>query len=421
MSSMRPSDTKRGRAWLTNFANIELVTARLLIDSLQVANPARVHSGLKSRLQALTAQLKDHTGVLIPVLSIEDIDRSIEKPDPPIRPGRRPEVLSHIAYDTFHPGAGISATPGSEAAVGNLIRDFTGDRPGREPGQWLHPATDLGTLHARRCRMVVLVTDYTGSGQQVNRFAATFTRNARLRSWRSFGWLRFAVVAFAASSDARVAIESGKDTDDLLVHTPAASFDDAGWTVEERDRVEELCRRHTPRRLRAQALGHGNSGGLFFTHTSVPNNLPFILRRRTAGWQPFLEGRTVPADLAAELGDYQATNRDLGDVARAANQTRLGRAIDSGRLRMPAERLVAILALIAHRSQSPATLTHRLALPDDETTAMLDFLQSVDFITEKLKITPRGEVELRQARRLDRVATAHLEESSDSYYPRTLR
>lgn len=420
VSSMRPSETQRGRAWLTNFADIERPTARLLLDSLQVENPAKLHHGLKSRIDALTPSLKGHTGVLIPVLSIEDIDRFFEGADPATRPARRPWLVRHVAYDTFHPGPPIPATPGSEAAVGNLIRDLTGDHPGREPGQWLHPATDIDTLHARRCRRIVLVTDYTSSGQQVNQFAATFPRNARLRSWRSFGWLRIVVVTYAASAAARTAVQTGPNTDDLLVYTPAASFDDAAWTVEERDAIEALCKRHTPRRQRSEALGYGSSGGLFLTHISVPNNLPFILRRQTSGWQPFLEGRTVPGDLAAELSHYQAPSRNLADVVRAAHQTRLGRAIDSGRLRTPADKLVAVLALIANGSQTPATLTHRLALPDEETAAMLDFLMDVGFISDELTITPRGHNELRHARRLDRVATAHLRGKSDPYYPRTL-
>lgn len=422
MLSMRPSETQRGSAWLTNFADIERPTAQLLLDSLQVDSPAKIHHELKSLIATLTQRLDGHTGVLIPVLSIEDIDRSIGKAEPSTDPAQPwTEPGRHVAYGSFHPGTPISATPGSEAAIGNLIRDLTGDRPGHEPGQWLHPATDLVTLSDRRCRLLVLVTDYTGSGQQVSHFATTFTRNARLRSWRSFGWVRIVVVTYAASSAGRDAVESARSVDDLIVHTPAASFDDAAWTEEERDAIEALCLRHTPRRQRSQALGHGTSAGLFFTHTSVPNNLPFILRRRSAGWEPFLEGRSVPADLAAEMGHYQAPNRDLADVVRAANQTRVGRAIDSGRLRTPADKLVAVLALMAHSSQTPATLTHRLALPDEETAAMLDFLQNVGFITEEMTVTLRGRSELRHARRLDRVATAHLNGKPDPYYPRALR
>lgn len=419
MLSICPSETQRGRAWLTNFADIERPTAQLLIDSLQVENPAKVHHGLKSRIEALAPKLSDHTGVLIPVLSVKDIDRSLEKTDSATRRARGSR--RHVAYETFHPGAPIPATPGSEAAVGSVIRDLTGERPGREPAQWLHPATDIDTLRARRCRLIVLVTDYTSSGQQVNQFAATFPRNAHLRSWRSFGWLRIVVVSYAASAAARAAVDTGPNVDEMQVHIPAASFEDAWWTVEERDAIESLCHRHTPRWMHSQTLGYGNSGGLFFTHTSVPNNVPFILRRQTPGWKPFFKDRTVPPDLAEELGHYEAPSRNLAEVVRAANQTRLGRAIDSGRLATPADRVVAILALIAYSSQTPATLTHRLAQTDEETASMLGFLQKVGLITANLVITLRGRTELRQARRLDRIATAHLNGKPDPYYPRTLR
>ena len=155
----------------------------------------------------------------------------------------------------------------------------------------------------------MLVTDYTGSGEQVDRFAATFTRNARVRSWRSFRGSDLLLLLTRPPAPLAWQSNRRRSVDDLFVHTPATSFEHAPWTVEEREAIEALCQRHTPRRQRSQALGHGASAGLFFTHTSVPNNLPFILRRHTRGWVPFLEGRTLPADLAAELG---STTRRLG-------------------------------------------------------------------------------------------------------------
>src|SRR4051812_3264805 len=66
MPSLRPSETRRGRAWLTNFADMERPAAQLLLDSLQVASPAEVHHGLKSRIEALAPKVGGQTGVLIP-------------------------------------------------------------------------------------------------------------------------------------------------------------------------------------------------------------------------------------------------------------------------------------------------------------------------------------------------------------------
>lgn len=108
--SLRPSETKRGRAWLTNFGDFERPTAQLLLDSLQVDNPAKVYHGLKSRIEALTPRLKGHPGVLIPVLSIEDINRSLVGASPATSPAGVLRVVRHVAYDTFYPGAPIPAS-----------------------------------------------------------------------------------------------------------------------------------------------------------------------------------------------------------------------------------------------------------------------------------------------------------------------
>ncbi|MCP3810995.1 hypothetical protein NLX62_01355 [Mycobacteriaceae bacterium Msp059] len=406
---------------MTNFDDIERPAAELLLDSLQVGSPSAAYHGLKSAITALTPLLQNNTGVLVPALSIEDIRKSASATsdnDAALQSGR----THWVAYENFDPAERISATPGSEAAIGNLIRELTRDRPGREPGPWLHPGTNIDTLRSRRCRLIVVVTDYIGSGRQIRRFSATFPRNARLRSWRSFGWIRIVVVAYAASAAGRAAAEADPSIDRVLVHRPAASFQDASWTEQEREQITELCKRNTIRKNRFEALGFDGSGGLYFTHTAVPNNLPFILRRpSTPFWKGFLDGRAVPSDLVAELGDYEAPTRNMANVVRAASQIRLGRAIDSGRLQTPTDEIVAALALIANGPESPQTLTHALALPDQEAAAIVDFLLRVGLITEDLTLTIRGYNELRHARRLDRITTARLHRNPGSYYPQSLR
>jgi len=421
VSSKRPSATTRGGAWLTNFDESERPAAELLLDGLQVGSPTAVYHGLKSAITALTPLLQNNTGVLVPALSIEDIrksDRATSDDEAAFRSG-----LTHwVAYENFDPAQRISSTPGSEAAIGNLIRELTRDRPGREPGPWLHPGTDIDTLHSRRCRLIVAITDYIGSGRQIRQFAATFPRNARLRSWRSFGWIKILVVAYAASAAGRAAAEADPSIDKVIVHRPAASFQDAGWTEHENEQITQLCRKYSIPKNRFDTLGFDGSGGLYFTHTAVPNNLPFILRRpSTPFWKGFLEGRAVPSDLVAELGEYEAPTKNMADVARAANQIRLGRALDSGRLRTPTDEAAATLALIASGPHTPETLSLALALPDQEAAAIVQFLLRVGLITEDLTLTIRGYNELRHARRLDRITTAHVLGNPGPYYPQSLR
>jgi hypothetical protein len=172
-----PSQSARGRDWLTNFADTERPPMALLLDSLQIVSPTAVNFGLKTQIESLAPELRGGTGLLVPVLSLSDIDQALQQARRrDEETGARPSPVeaatshrTHTAWVTYHPGMPISATPGSEGPVGNLVRDLTGERPGEEPSHWLHPASDLDALRDRKCRLLVLVTDYSGSGTQVDR------------------------------------------------------------------------------------------------------------------------------------------------------------------------------------------------------------------------------------------------------------
>lgn len=430
MTAPTPSQTARGRAWLTNFATVDQSSMALLLDSLHIADSRDVRSGLKSEIAKLEPLLDNGTGYLVPVLSIDDINR-VTKEQSRLRadgsqrmPGPLETEVKHTAWHTYHPGMPISVTPGSEGSVGSLIRDVTGDSPGKEPSQWLHPGNDLDLLRDRRCRLLVLVTDYSGSGAQAARFAQSFVRHPRVRSWRSFHWLRIIVVAYAISAEARRVLEDCRAVDQVRAAMPAPSFANAEWTSAERASIENICRHYLPPRQRKNALGFNGSAGLFLTDERAPNNLPTILRRQAPGWKPFLigeKGRVVPQDLIGELKQYRPPDRDISAVVKASNQQRLARAIKSGRLRTPADRLVALLALLAHRTYDPPAISYRLGRPEGEVNSMIDFLKRVGLLSADLTVTTRGREELRCAKRLDRVATAHLVGSDDPYYPRALR
>lgn len=413
---VRPSETHRGQSWLGNFGGEERETAALLIDSLQIVDTDTMTMGLKSTLKTLQEGLGG-TALLLPVLSEEDLV-PLRPTDWISGPGRRP----HVAWDTYAPGAPISATPGSEGLMGTVVRDVVGDDPAKPRLPWLHPASDLDMLRDQRCRALVLVTDYSGSGQQVVTFARTLIRNERIRSWRSFQWLRVIVVAYATSLTAHHVIESSGAVDNLYVAAPAASFGNAQWTDSERAAVEALCRKYALGR--SDALGFDGSAGLFLTHTFIPNNLPWILRKQTKGWHPFFtgpKGRTFPPDLAADLGSYIAPARDLAKLAEQAKQVRLSKALASGRLGAPADRLIVMLALLAHRTLDRATLSHELGRGEAEVGAMLDWLVGMGFVDSDLRITEQGRAELANARRLERVVTAGLSGTDEPYYPQALR
>lgn len=403
MPAARPSLTTRGQAWLTNFLPSDQAIATLLVDSLDIVSSEDVQTGLRRCLDDLKA-VRQAPIALIPVRASEDL----------------PEADRHIAYETFDPGGPVTATPGSEAIVGSWIREFVNERPGREKSGWIHPSASLDRLREQKCRTILLVTDYAGSGQQIIDFARSFVRHPTIRSWRSFGWLRIFAVAFAVSQEAQLRLEVEPALDGYFAVRPATSFSTAQWTNEERESIMALCTNYLGPGEQSQRFGFGGSGGLFVIQSRVPNNVPQILRRRSTDWQPFFERRRVPQDLIAELGSY-ISQRDLPRLAHETKQIRLSKALTLGRLASPADELAATLALLRRHRLNESQLAFRLNKSHARIVNLLVFLRRMNLVSADMRLTDRGKAELRAAKRLERIATASLEENDSPYYPQALR
>lgn len=311
---VRPSETRRGRAWLANFSSGDIDPARQLLDSLRFVSLSDVRAELQIRLLSLIEQRKiELPALLISALSVEDINL---REDPKVPP---------VAFKNFQPDDPINVIPGSEGFVGNLIRDLVS--PGSVGAdKLLAPSTTLNELRDKRCRSIVVITDYTGSGTQLRNYGMILVRHPTLRSWRSYGLLRIHALSYAGSSQALAMIQRGKGPFDRVWTVEIApSFQDAPWTADQRKAIETICARYVPRKNRTRALGFRDSAGLFATDASVPNNIPLILRQVRPNWDPFFEGRTVPPDLFKELRTY-APDENLKDVATRIGQPRCKRS-----------------------------------------------------------------------------------------------
>lgn len=344
--------------------------------------------------------------VLIPALSIEDLPR--------LAPGDR-----HVAYRTFAPGDPIPALAGSEAFVGNLLRDLAGARP-RSGGQeaWLPPTTKLEEARRRRIRSIVFVADYAGTGNQLVRFAEMFPRNATLRSWRSFGLLRMHAVAYAASLAAMRALELSPAVDKSHAEITAPSFATAQWSPDERGRIEELCRKYAM--SKRGALGYRSGMGLFVTDVSVPNNIPAILWQEGGGWRPFFSGRRVYPEFALELSGY-VPPRDLGLLVGSVGQRRLAARLASPARPTRHADLLAVLALVEAGTASAYDIAGRMQTTIEHAGALLGACSRLGFVGPDGLVSPAGLVELRFAKRARRAVRQQFTGSAEPYYPRHLR
>ncbi len=406
--TMRPSETTRGAAWLGNFLAEDRPNAERLLDSLEFVRLSTMRTQLL-RLAHDLGHGKEFASpaLLVPALSLEDIS---------------PPTTRHIAYKTFGVGGPIGSTPGSEALISHLVRQLLSDQSSPSL-RWLPPTATLEGLRQAKCHSIVLLTDYSGSGRQLVDFAWTFVRNPTVRSWRSGAKLRIHAVAYASSAAASVAVRrQGSPIDHLWSVRTAPTFADRPWTRDQREAIEQLCTRTTPRRRKRDALGHRSSRGLFAMESGAPNNLPWILRRPgDSKWSPFFDDRHVPPDLADEIGDYQPEFA-REELELLTGQLRLASSLERRwtEARPVTSELLWTLALLHRRRMRNGELGAAMGLSVTRVQELVETLTTLGLVDDQ-RVTAAGADELHANKRSPRVSSFSLTPRSDSYYPRSMR
>jgi hypothetical protein len=169
---MKPSDTQSGQAWLSNFGEPDLPAATVLLDSLRFVDLETLYRALMGRLR----ELQEEGEVETPALALPE--RKLKE----LEDGKRLNKKTAVAYQDFHPGAKISVTSGSEGFVGGVLRNFA--EAGRDvpDSPWVAPDATIDQLRERRCRSIVLVTDYCGTGNQAHTLAGQLPATGRSKA-----------------------------------------------------------------------------------------------------------------------------------------------------------------------------------------------------------------------------------------------
>ncbi len=191
--------------------------------------------------------------------------------------------------------------------------------------------------------------------------------NPRLRSWKSFGWLKFEIITHSITESALVSLSR-----QAVVHFEQLSrtFESTDWSNHQIEEVRALCRKYSA--IRREPLGRQAAESLqVFGHT-FGNGTPAVLRQ-TAGphgktWAPLLPHDRDYALGNAEMAALQgyraphslvATLRRLGQVS-IIKMLRLERVAAQPRNRTLPGRygngILALLTAIDAGYQSPVDL-----------------------------------------------------------------
>lgn len=407
---MKPSETEVGQAWLGNFDGADLVAATVLLDSLRFVSLSRLRQGLHSHLEELIGEGSVKSPMIAyPERSMEDFEIPVE---------RRARA---VAFEDFDPASPIAITPGSEAFVAMVLRDLPGMKDaGRAKGTpWVAPDAGVEGMRERRCRSLLVVTDYMGTGSQVLDLVRAFGRNRTIRSWLSYNWIEIHVVAYASSPEAIERVSGNKHVSGVSVVEAAPTFATASWSADLREAIAGLCRLKCGV-AQKWALGYRESGGLFVTERGAPNNLPAICWQDPRRWTPLFERRIVPTGFARQLDDYRS-GEPLPDLAERLGQLRLGRNQRLANMRKSSTIFLKALILLNKGPRDVPTLAAELGLDAGDAGALVQGLEQLGFIDGKGAITTSGRAEIAANKRGLRRTTVPLSGSSDPYYPHSLR
>lgn len=397
-------------SWLENFPPEEKQYGELLLNSLRIISESNFRASLTSHLSSF-ADKAEKPIAMYPIREIPAESQGSDKVGSELTGG----AIMHEVAALHHPYAQL---PGSEGAVGHIIRDLIGSRPDTSIISSPH---SLKELRQARPRTIVLVDDYSGTGQRIANYIDAWVRHKTIRSWHSYNLIKFHVVVLAASWRAHDRLNSNQWIESLNFIEQAADFNTARWTRDEREGITGICIKYG--KMKNLALGFQEAGGLLAFQHTVPNNMPAILwqnsGRKTKVWKPFFANRVMSPELQHELGDYRLEIR-ADRIAAYLRQLRLARSL-ADQPHVTTRLALLVLAAAARGVRDIRRLSVLLGTTMASAEATQKACRQLELLDAVGRLTDAGRNELARARTRVQKEKMLLIYDNSSYYPKQLR
>ncbi|MEP9358767.1 hypothetical protein [Sphingomonas sp. KR3-1] len=398
------SDTPRGLNWLGNFDVAERESAALLLDSIELVGQDALQIGLSGLIESLADSLPNPIA-LVPVRELA--------------PGQR-----YFQHGRDAPARLLlpQSFPGSEAIVAAMLN---GVRRAAGVKQPFVEAPSLKNMRGARCRTILLVDDFSGSGGRIKTFYRGFKAHPTLRSWLSYQRIEYHVACYAATPLAFRNLQRTFGEEHVHVHTMCPTIGTRKWDEDQIQRIKRLCTTYASTAIQTSPLGYGDTGGLLAFSHSAPNNLPVILwqmfRAGHPGWAPFFLDKGIPDDVRA-LFSLTDRDRQRASAVRQLQQPRLS-LIDWSQLRsQDTQDMMLVLAAIARRPRDRHLVAQLTGLSLPAVRRAADLCTTFKLIDRSFHLTDRGRAELQHAKKITLPGDDFLLNGSDEpYYPRQLR
>ena len=416
------SQSNFAQAWIDRFPEVDRQIVRALLDEILLVGAGEFKNGIYEILDKISANSKGGRPIALYA------EREVKKINSKDEFGR-----SEAKIGAFFPGTeagraigdGSAPVPfnpskpetGSEGPVANLITSYCRyhkaaalDHPGPT---LLRGKEKMG--RKERVGPIVIVTDFIGSGNRIWEMLEAFRKVASVRSWYSYGFVEFHVVAYAGTEEGIRKVQSASLNPKVSIFTGCPTVSTA-FRAAERKAARALCGKypaghHLP-------LGYNASGALIAFEHGMPNNAPPIFYCEVNNAGPLFQGRTS-IDAAS---DFPSSNRKrITDRAKKFLKLRTNREILVDVEGTSWVQTLLVLAALNIGARTELQISSQTRLSIKVVSKLLALTRSVLWSTTNNKLTALGRAELKLLRsRRSRYPILPIE-TKPFYYPTQLR
>jgi len=409
-----------GLTWLGQFSRTDQATAMALVDKVRFIDETEFAQGIKTYLVDL---LRQEPALFPMALYVEkEIPKSNDVPKrlfaEPKRKRRR--RITGSAEPWIYRILNKSGEVGSEGVLRTLVTELQRSNSDQYVS---HGGPDV--LRKKKPNTFVVLTDFLGSGQRVSDFLTSVWKLRTFRSWYSGEQIRFMVIAYAGTKDAKEKILRHPSAPDVRLIRGCKTLS-AIRPPEERARLIELCEKyHVQSHKGHGALGYKQAGALMVFAHGCPNNAPSILHAKMRGWMPLFPGRSTAGVVELSSGEGGAVlsmkllqKRDVSVVLQRPNSPQ----VKSEAVKL----LMDVLSAVTHGSRSELAISARCDLTILETRIVVSKLRRLGWVNPSGRPTTEG-IRQRDAYKryletqVDKKSSAPPTEDEIYYVPESLR
>lgn len=407
----------QAQAWLKQFRVADQDRAAKLLSKFRLVSRDEFADGLRE-LVTLRADSVDGP---VGLYAERELRVRLGVPNRLFKESTRKVRRAHgVGPQAVKPTKAYDPSVGSEGLVAQLITELCRARPKKFVN---HPGPDK--LRKMKVRAFFVVTDLVGSGKRARTYLEAAWRVRSVRSWWSGRFLRFEVVAYAATEKGKKLVESHHSQPVVSALVPCPTIH-TSFNRTEAGTMVALCTGYDPIKNDPEgSLGIGGLGTLIAFAHGAPNNAPRIFNKKSSKWTPIFPARTTAGLASRHFGrsmSSDAIEKRLG----ALNQRVLARSPAVRQASDDTKRVILLLAALGRSPRLNEIIAERTGLTVIEIDQLCARLLELNWIDSKRRLTDAGRGELaharaqaiRQQRKAVNVVVAN---ELAPYYPLSLR